>query len=146
MHLTAAILCDAANVREGLLNVLSGGVSVVNRPSYPNLVGVQLAGLLSADDPAVANFVLEVQLLDADEHILGSTRLSGSPIPDQPVSEGPGMLPMVIPLPFVLPQPGRYTIRVRLDGSESVDLPLQARTEGEAAQAARETKADASRE
>lgn len=41
-----AMLCDAATVREGLLNVLGAGITQLYREQYPAPMGVQLALLL----------------------------------------------------------------------------------------------------
>lgn len=35
MQITTLTLCDAASVREGLLNVIGGGITALGRPSFP---------------------------------------------------------------------------------------------------------------
>src|SRR5690625_2998602 len=42
MKLATAFLADAANVREGMLSVLSGFVNQIQRPEYPAALGVTL--------------------------------------------------------------------------------------------------------
>ena len=37
------MLCDAATVREGLLHILGGGITRLNRPSFPAPLGAALA-------------------------------------------------------------------------------------------------------
>ena len=43
MELKAAIICDAASVREGLLHVLGGGITRIWRQDLPAALGVALA-------------------------------------------------------------------------------------------------------
>lgn len=35
MHVTTLTLCDAASIRENLLSILGGGITILRRPSYP---------------------------------------------------------------------------------------------------------------
>ena len=49
MEVVAALLCDAANVREGLLNVISAGVTRLWRPTVPAPLGVTLALVMELD-------------------------------------------------------------------------------------------------
>ncbi|MDA8267940.1 MAG: hypothetical protein M0013_06145 [Actinomycetota bacterium] len=44
MEITAAILCDFAEIREGLLFVMAGGVMRVVRPNLPGPLGLMVAG------------------------------------------------------------------------------------------------------
>ena len=43
MRVDTCLLCEAASVHEGLLNILGGGVTVVTRPEYPSELGLSLA-------------------------------------------------------------------------------------------------------
>ena len=49
MRLAMAILADAANVREGMLNVLSAGVSEMWRKDFPAPFGAVLPLLIELD-------------------------------------------------------------------------------------------------
>ena len=44
-----AMLCDAATVREGLLNVLGAGITRLHREQFPAAMGTQLALLLHSN-------------------------------------------------------------------------------------------------
>ena len=46
IRISAALLCDAANVREGLINVISGGITRLWREELPAPMGVALALVL----------------------------------------------------------------------------------------------------
>jgi hypothetical protein len=126
MRLTAVILCDAANVREGLLSVLSGGITIIARPSFPNVLGAQLAIQLLDEDSSSPDFNLEVRLRDGDQMLM-STRMAGRPAPS-PLAhpEAPNSVAFVIGLPFVLPHPGRYSLETILDGGDEIELPFYA--------------------
>ena len=43
MRIDTALLCDAATERDGLLNVLGGGITVATRPEFPAPLGMTLA-------------------------------------------------------------------------------------------------------
>lgn len=49
MELTTAILCDFAQVRDGLLFVCSGGITRCYRDDVPAFLGVHLAAVLELD-------------------------------------------------------------------------------------------------
>ena len=59
MRIAAAILCDAATVREGLLHLLGGGVTRIWRPEIPAALGVDLAVVvtMSQDEHDVAHAI-----------------------------------------------------------------------------------------
>lgn len=47
IHVTTLTLCEAANVRDGLLSILSGGVTQITRPSYPAPLGLDVGITIS---------------------------------------------------------------------------------------------------
>jgi hypothetical protein len=49
VDIEAAILCDAATVREGLLHVLGGAITRMWRPTLPAPLGIAFATILSLD-------------------------------------------------------------------------------------------------
>lgn len=53
MEIAAALLCDAATVREGLLHVLGGGITRIWRPVLPAPLGVVLATVIDIDPSEV---------------------------------------------------------------------------------------------
>ncbi len=51
----AALLCDAATIREGVLNILGGGISLIGFPGFPAPIASTLAILLYVNaEPGVA--------------------------------------------------------------------------------------------
>lgn len=115
MKLSVAAICDFAQVREGLLSVISAGVNRVWRETYPAPMGVMLA-LLVEMTPAESKMPHEIRIRveDADgrdrvAEVLGAFQtLQVSPLND------PGELQLV-PLTFdfrniELPAAGRYQI------------------------------------
>lgn len=50
MEVTTALLCDFAQVREGLLFVSSGGITRCWRDEFPAALGVQLALIIEVDE------------------------------------------------------------------------------------------------
>lgn len=67
MELTNALLCDFAQVREGLLFVLSGGITRCYRADLPAGLGVCLAAVLELDRfEAETTHDLRVVIVDED--------------------------------------------------------------------------------
>lgn len=58
MRIAMAVLADAANVREGMLNVLSAGVTQVGRVSYPAPLGSTLALMIEVRPDDIADDLL----------------------------------------------------------------------------------------
>lgn len=114
-----AILCDAATVREGLLNVLGGGITRIWRDTYPSPMGTQLALLLHSTNAEMGK-----------PHKLGLTmnHENGDKIADVSldfsVAPNPGNRPSeVVTVPLVasfqqqnLPREGGYVITMTIDG------------------------------
>jgi hypothetical protein len=67
MRIDTALLCDAVTVREGLLHILGGGVTRINRPSFPAPLGTALAlRVMVHPTEADRTHVLTVYLLAED--------------------------------------------------------------------------------
>ena len=115
MELSVAAICDAAQVREGLLSVLSAGVNRVWRETYPAPMGVMLA-LLVEMTPGEAKTPHEIRIRveDADgrdrlAEVLAAFQTTGiSSLND------PGellLMPLTVDFRNIqLPAPGRYQI------------------------------------
>lgn len=118
MDISAAFLCDFAEVREGLLMAVGGGVTRLWRDQYPASIGASLAMLV---DLAPSDLNVQHEITAA---------IQG---PDQPVGElkvqfqtggGPDLqagesavAPLAIDLrPVQLPGPGSYSINITIDG------------------------------
>jgi hypothetical protein len=119
VDISAAFLCDFAEVREGLLMAVGGGVTRLWRDQYPASIGASLALLID----------LPASDLDVKHEITAA--IQG---PDQPVGElkvefqtggGPDLqagesavAPLAIDLrPVQFPGPGSYSINITIDGA-----------------------------
>ena len=130
MRLTLAALCDAASVRENLLNILGAGATHILRPSYPSPLGATLAlqfMINHADAESDHQVVAVVESRNGE--VLG--RLSMDLVLRQPglniVPAGEEVsIPLVaIQLAMVpLPRPGPYVVNVSLDGELKTELPF----------------------
>lgn len=120
MELAAAIVCDHASVREGLLIVVGGGVTRLWRPAMPAPLGVDLAILLELtagelDRPHEVVVDLISEDGRAEGQFKGGFLVSGSAGLD------PGEVAVV---PFAAPlgamaavqSYGRYSFHVSVDG------------------------------
>lgn len=125
MRIVVATIADFANVREGLLNIVSGGVTQVFRSEFPSTMDCTLA--LLSEVTVVANSELRIpftitaedpdgqEIGSVEGEILGST--SGSPD-----LEIPTYVPLAIPLPFSIPSEGVYTITANVGEAPPVKL------------------------
>ena len=132
MRVQLAALCDYACVREGMLTIVSAGISRFASPQYPCSLPLSLAIMLEAPpSEAVIPHEIEVRIENADGGELA--RVDGAVQLNQiPPDLDPGELvqiPLVLDLrPFAVPQPDRYQIVVdlRLDGSAETVLSFRA--------------------
>lgn len=112
-----ATVADAANVREGLVNILSGFITQLNRPSYPAFLQACVVVVIEVDEKDAA------RAEDVDFNVT----LSHESMPEEPVasidarfkveggSEGrAGYLPIVLnTVGIELPSVGKYVVAVR---------------------------------
>lgn len=128
MRLVIASLCDAAVIREGLLQVLGAGINRLTRTSLPAPIDVELALMfqLESEDEARAEHSVTVALLGPDgEDEVGSYEMGWGPSQGGDV---PRPFPLV-PLPSALrwmpvEAYGHYELRVALDGESVASLPF----------------------
>src|ERR1017187_5549749 len=67
MNVDTCMLCDAVTVREGLLHILGGGITDVQRAEYPAPLGISLALRILVHPTELAHpHQFEVLLQDAD--------------------------------------------------------------------------------
>lgn len=124
-----AMLCDAATVREGLLNVLGAGISRLWREQFPAVMGTQLALLIHS---TAAEMGKSHKLLITMTH--ESKQKVAEFGVDFQVGPNPGSRPdEVITVPLVatlqqqvLPQEGTYTIEITVDGTLAKTLQFAA--------------------
>lgn len=125
-----ALLCDSANIREGLLNVLSGGISLYFRDDFPTTIDVTIAMLLQihpteSDEGHVMRIVVQgpdgEQIARADAHFMaGRSELgdAGSLI----------SAPLVVPMTNVpVRAPGAYSVEILVDKQHQQSIPFRVR-------------------
>lgn len=117
--LSAALLCDAATVREDLLHILGGGVTALVRPSFPAPLGCVMAIALAAVFEAGQASDHEIRAIGRsdDEESLRLFEF-GTGFGVSADTTGFETLPLVLPLNNAgLPRAGRYVIELYLDGA-----------------------------
>ena len=118
-RVAAALLCDAATVREGLLHILGGGITRLHRTEFPAPMQVTLVAqvVLTPSEVGFAHDVSAViQTEDGDVVVQANGHLEpGEPNPLLEPGESV-ILPLVINLTnVVVPAPGGYSIEVSVD-------------------------------
>ncbi|MCU4184869.1 hypothetical protein K6U06_10905 [Acidiferrimicrobium sp. IK] len=116
MKLSICTICEAATLHDGLLNLLGAGITRVGRTGFPSPLGLQVAAMATvvpADVPQLQSFSLDVTCL-LDGESIGNFRLRGEPEPPSDGWDGQTavMLPLVVPLPFILQRAGSYELKV----------------------------------
>ena len=133
MEIDALILSRAAEVNAGLISMLGGGcMRYWPQPSqqYPFtqvwvVVGAIRVGY--ADTNAQHQFGIEIR--DSDEVVLGPTQVAGDFNVGRPHDLTPGMsqlVPIAVPVPAELPQPGIYSVVLSIDGREAKRIQFEA--------------------
>jgi len=130
MRVAAAFLCDAASVRQGLLSVLGGGVTILRRQSFPAPLGITLVYMPEVDADEMSrtyNFTIDVHAVDDPKplaHIEGGWQADASDLTDPTLSN---YAPIVVPLDQVaLAKPGYYTVAIDLKGVETRSITFRA--------------------
>jgi hypothetical protein len=125
-RLTTLLLCDFAQVREGLLFVSSGGVSRVVQSTFPANPRLHLAMVvhLSAESLGQSHQVhVRLKYPDTAEVIANAeVAIQLNAVPAAFPGEGIN-LPQVIDLvPISFDRPGQVDVQVSIDGSPAGDL------------------------
>ena len=140
MNVLMFLLCDAATVRDGLINTLGGGVQQVNRPTYPAPLGVSAAVFIAAPLSELIGqhrLRVRVQLHGEGDVTQGVAEIglefTGNEL--SAVADEEATLPVVLPVQTVpLPREGIYDAILLFDEQELARLRLLAvRTEPEGA-------------
>jgi hypothetical protein len=128
VKVTTALLCDAATVREGLLNVLAGGVTRLNAPAYPYQYQGALAAVFTAHPTEAAkehDIQVIVQSEDGQRLVELGAQMQAQPGPDlQPGEEM--VIPAVLNFGIALPAPGRYSFEMLIDGIHQATVAFRA--------------------
>lgn len=134
MQIGAAILCDYATIREGLLHVLGGGVTRIWSDQFPAPLAGTVALLLELrrqelDRPHEFDMVV----MGADggrlAEINGAFQVPTNPDLD---IHDPQLVPLALDLRRAsLPAAGAYTIDISIDGQHRTSLRFEARLRSE---------------
>jgi hypothetical protein len=123
-----AFLCDGANVREGLLNILSAGITRVHRQTFPAPLGVQLAimaTLMQVEARAPHALRLVVQGEDGETAIQLDGQFGFGEMPKGLQPGEPIAVPMVIDLRNArIPKAGIYSLEIVVDNQHMKSLPF----------------------
>ena len=126
MELRAALLCEAASTRDGLLFVLGGGIDHWAPPAYPAGLRLTLGVVIEADDrDQGSEHALAIDILDQE-----AERIGGITAGFQFDGLGPGettKLAFAVPLEGVaIPEYGDYEVRLLVDGDTLAATALRA--------------------
>ena len=127
MQLQAALLCEAASTRDGLLFVLGGGVDHWAPPAYPAGLRLTLGVVVEADDrDKGSEHALAVDILDQEARRIGGItagfQFEGHMDPGQTTK-----LTFAVPLEaVVIPEYGDYEVRLIMDGDTLAAMALRA--------------------
>lgn len=131
MKVDTALLCDAAQIRDGMLFVLGGGVAWLHRPEYPAPLGATLALRIGIHQTEVSgDHTLEVLLQDADGGKLAQVTgtFTSQELPEGLDAADELFVPVVLPLGMVvIPRPGRYSFEILVDKIHQRTLPFAAK-------------------
>lgn len=127
MKLATAFLADAANVREGMLSVLSGFVNQIQRPEYPAALGVTLVIVVELE-PAGEETSSLIQLSFQLRKDLDGAEIAASEAELEIKGDmlRRAFIPITLPLhDLEIPDAGMYSLTVRA-GDEEVGFELYA--------------------
>lgn len=128
---SSAILCDFAQVREGLLMVASGGITRMYRPALPAPMLVMVAAIVEVEHHEIDRshqLVLSVTQVETAETIVRMT--VGLQAASQDLEPGESLsVPVTIDLrSVVLPAYGAFDVKVAVDGEVGRLLTCYVRT------------------
>jgi hypothetical protein len=129
-RVAAALLCDAATVREGLLHILGGGITRLHRAEFPAPMQVTLVVQVVLTPTEIQfphDIVARIQTEDGDVVVQANGHLdAGEPNPMLEPGESV-ILPLVIHLhDVVMPAAGGYSIEVAVDDVHQTSLTFRA--------------------
>lgn len=129
MRIDCVLLCDAATVREGLLHILGGGVTRVNRSEYPAPLGTTLAiRIMIHPTETATDHQLQALLLDEDGLRVAEIGIGfGVNDPTQLTVGEEASLPISLSLGGIqLPHEGAYSFELLIDGIHQASVPFRA--------------------
>lgn len=131
MHITTLLLADAVRVREGLMSVISGGVTGIGAASYPMNPQLDLGLIVEveADEwpgELPINVKLERLLDDGSSAVVSG--YDGSYVGTLSKQGAPSAVPVALPLePLEFPEPGAYHVVVEVGSLPPARLRVTAR-------------------
>ena len=118
MEIEAALLCDAATIREGLLHLLGGPITRMWRPIMPAPLGIAFAAILSMTPEELGTPHEMALTIRNEEHVIAEVMVAiqgGAPM----VNIEPGeilLAPAAVPLHGVgTDHYGRHTLSMSID-------------------------------
>ena len=123
MEIQAAILCDSATVREGLLHVLGGGINRLYRSELPAPLGVALA-LLVSFEPEEVDQLHEVHMIvrSPNQRLAEAMGALQAKLPSKMEPGENVVLPLVMPLHNVgTTEFGRHVVQLSIDGGVAMN-------------------------
>ena len=117
MHVAAAILCDFAEVRDGLLMLLGGGITRLWRPTLPAPLGIGLA-LIVEIPPAERAVPHEIsfEVKDAASVVVGKGGAGLQLGPNVAFdADESAVISLVLPLPFQAERYGWHSLQILFD-------------------------------
>lgn len=126
-RLDALILCDFAQVRDGLMFVQSGGLTRLVAASFPATFHTYVAAMVNVPSHEAADahrMVMKVKAADAAELIATvDVALHERPLPAGLQPGESRQVPIVVPLlKVVFARPAQYDIQVDIDDELAGDL------------------------
>lgn len=117
MEIQAALLCDAATVREGLLHVLGAGITRLWRPDLPATFGLALACVLDVapEDTGSMHEARVVIFGPEGERVSEATGSFQLPPPPRLEPDEHLVVPLVLPLQGQAQRYGAFTARMVVD-------------------------------
>lgn len=128
MQVAAAFLCDFAEVREGLLFALGGGITRLWRDAFPASMEASLALLLELHQTEGATqHQLQVLVQGEDGQRVGEVKAAFQ-MGAAEVDVGENLLlPIVLDLRTArLPAPGSYAVEIVIDGTHQRTIQFKA--------------------
>jgi hypothetical protein len=124
MRITTALLCDHAQIREGLLFVHSGGITRLRRPDLPCALQLHLAVVARLESIELdKSHVVKVTVRHVET--LAKVMEAEAAFQTNPTSRHPGepvWLPLALPLTGQLQSWGEYDIALAPDGEAGETL------------------------
>lgn len=129
MRIDCALLCDAVTERNGLLNILGGGITRMGRPGFPSTLGAGLALRVMCHPTEVGpKHEIDARLLREDGEQVGTVTIGFALAQSSALRPGEEYsIAVALPLQSVaLPAAGAYSFEILIDGIHQASVPFVA--------------------